>query len=89
MDEEMLMRALMVIAENPQKLNGMPSMPNVNTKTMGGKQFWNNIASYKGWRIQQNTITHHCRILDPKNVRRAWGGMEAMEKIFRKLAENN
>lgn len=65
------------------------SMPNINFPTMGGEVFWNNIAKYKGWRIQENTITHHCRILDPDNVRRAWGSMDAMEKVFKKYADNN
>lgn len=88
MDEEMLLKALTAIVNNQKLLNGI-SMPNINFPTMGGIMFWNNLATYKGWRIQQHTITHHCRILDPDDVRRAWGDMEGMEKIFKKLADNN
>lgn len=88
MDEEMLIQALKVISSNPQILRGI-SLPNINFPTMGGIMFWNNLASYKGWRIQQNTITQHCRILDPDDVRRAWGDEKGMEKIFKKLADNN
>lgn len=88
MDEQILMQALMAISGNPEILKSI-SLPNINFPTMGGVIFWNNLASYKGWRIQQHTITQHCRILDPDNVRRAWGNMEGMEKIFKKLADNN
>lgn len=88
MNENMLVEALTKIAANPSLLDNL-SLPNVNFPTMGGEIWWNNLASYKGWRIQQNTMTHHCRILDPDNVRRAWGGLDAMEKIFKKLADSN
>lgn len=95
MEEKMLVAALQNIAENPQKLKEIVDMfddvnlPNINFKTMGGHVFWNNLASYNGWRIQQNTLTHHCRILDPNDVRRAWGGLSAMEKVFMKMADSN
>lgn len=87
-EEKILMNALEKIASNPGLLDNI-SMPNINFPTMGGEVFWNNLAVYKGWRIQQNTLTHHCRILDPNDVRRAWGGMAAMEKVFQKLADSN
>lgn len=61
------------------------SLPNIPTSTMGGRVFWNELAECNGWRLQQNMITHHCRILDPENVRRAWGGDEAMAQLFGKL----
>ncbi len=81
-------KALEVIVKNPDILNQL-SLPNVNFLTLGGHVMWNNIAVYKGWKIQQNTLTHHCRIIDSNNIRRAWGGMDAMEKIFEKLADHN
>ncbi len=61
------------------------SLPNIPVTTMGGKVFWNELAECNGWRLQKNMITHHCRILDPQNVRRAWGGDEAMAKLFSKF----
>ena len=61
------------------------SMPNIPMKTMGGKTFWNELAECKGWRLQKNMITQHCRILDPQDIRRAWGGDDAMERLFQKL----
>lgn len=88
MDQKILVDALMQIVANPSILDNI-SLPNINFPTMGGHVFWNNLAEYNGWRIQQNTLTQHCRILDPNDIRRAWGGMEAMEKLFKRLANSN
>lgn len=85
MNRKTLVKALASIALNPDIISKF-SMPNVNFPTMGGILFWNDIANVNGWRMQQNTITQHIRILDPQNVRRAWGGMEAMERIFERIA---
>lgn len=85
MNRKTLVKALAAIALNPDIISKF-SMPNVNFPTMGGILFWNDIANVNGWRMQQNTITQHIRILDPQDVRRAWGGMEAMERIFERIA---
>lgn len=61
------------------------SMPNIPFPTMGGNVFWNELAECNGWRLQKNMFTQHCRILDPSDVRRAWGGDDAMERLFSKL----
>ncbi|MBR6144838.1 MAG: hypothetical protein IKQ23_11180 [Treponema sp.] len=63
----------------------MPSLPNINFPTMGGSVFWNNLAEVNGWRVQRNNITGHCRILDADDVRRAWGGEDAIIDLFNKL----
>ena len=52
--------------------------------TMGGVIFWDDIQECNGWRLQRNTFTGHYRILDPNDVRRAWGKGEALERIFSK-----
>ena len=85
MNRKTLVKALAAIALNPDIISKF-SMPNVNFPTMGGILFWNDIANVNGWRMQQNTITQHIRIIDPQDVRRAWGGMEAMERIFERIA---
>ncbi len=41
--------------------------------TLGGLQFWSDRLVYGGWRIQENFLTGHSRLLDAGNVRRAWG----------------
>ncbi|MCC9644867.1 lipase [Rhodopirellula sp. JC740] len=46
---------------------------NVPLPTMGGAQLWTDHLHRRGYRIQQNALTKHWRLLDPKNVRRAWG----------------
>ena len=85
MDEKLFAKALEIIAENPSLIRKF-SLPNINFPTMGGILFWNDLARCNGWRMQQNTITQHIRILDPDNVRRAWGGIDAMEEIFGLMA---
>jgi hypothetical protein len=60
---------------------------------MGGEVWWDNVAEHGGWKLQQNTLTKHARILDDQNVRRYWGtfnGMKrAMDRMASYLEENN
>jgi hypothetical protein len=53
---------------------------NLQLPTIGGKQFWTDHRWQQGWRIQQNAITEHWRLLDPDNVRVAWGSRAACEQ---------
>lgn len=46
---------------------------NLASKTGGGIQFWTDHIHRKGYRIQQNALTGHWRLLDPQNVRVSWG----------------
>ena len=85
MEEQILLMALKMITANPSLLNG--NMPNLPLPTMGGHTFWNNLAVEKGWKVQQNMLTHHVRILDDNDVRRAWGSEEEMMKLFRKIVK--
>lgn len=56
----------------------MWTLPTVNwkLKTLGGRQFWGDVVHFRGWRIQRNVVTGHCRLLDPADVRHAWGDLE-------------
>ncbi|GAB0170468.1 helix-turn-helix transcriptional regulator [Lysinibacillus sp. CTST325] len=38
-------------------------------KTMGGYIWWKNLSEYNGYRLQQNVISQHFRILDTNNYR--------------------
>ena len=58
---------------------------NIPIKTMGGKQVWADEKIYSGWRIQRHALTGHFRLLDPKNVRRAWGSLEKCDERLREL----
>ncbi len=58
---------------------------NLQFKTFGGKQFWTDIRIQGEWRIQRNHYTRHCRILDDKNVRQAWGSFDQCQQRFEAL----
>ena len=49
---------------------------NIPTWTLGGKQFWTDELIHGRWRIQRHAISGHYRLLDPANVRRAWGSWD-------------
>lgn len=55
------------------------SFLNWQTPTLGGKQLWTDFQWRGGWRIQQNVLTKHWRLLDPNNVRYAWGNRAACD----------
>lgn len=61
------------------------SGPNIALPTLGGKQLWADTFIYAGWRIQQNVVTGHFRLLDNKDIRRAWGDEAACREEFEKL----
>lgn len=59
--------------------------PNIAMWTLGGKQFWTDRFFHRGWRIQENALTGHARLLDPQNVRRCWGGFAACRTVFERI----
>lgn len=44
--------------------------------TLGGMQFWNDISVAGKYKIQQNVITGHCRVLKDNYLRYHWGSKE-------------
>lgn len=46
---------------------------NLPAPTLGGIQLWRDSHVFAGWRIQENVLTGHFRLLDPGDFRRAWG----------------
>ncbi|NLS93569.1 MAG: lipase [Planctomycetaceae bacterium] len=58
---------------------------NVTAPTGGGKQFWTDRMVQHDWRIQQNVCTGHCRLLDDKDFRRAWGSYDGCRQEFERL----
>lgn len=68
-------------------LEELGAMPNIPTPTMGGAVFWTDLSVLNGWRVQKNWMFGNCRILDPNDVRRAWGGESQMLKAFEALME--
>lgn len=64
-----------------------PKPWNIQIATLGGKQFWTDHRWWNGYRVQFNSTLDHWRLLDPKSVRRAWGGQQAMlEELDRVVA---
>ncbi len=49
----------------------------VPMKTFGGLQFWGDLHYFHGWRVQQNVLTSHYRLLDEKDVRHQSGTLQA------------
>ncbi len=71
-------------------LESAGTLPNIPFPTLGGKVFWNTIAEQDGWKVQKNMFTQHCRVLDPNNVRKAWGlSEEVLLAELQKLAGQN
>lgn len=62
-----------------------PGKPNLITPTLGGKQVWGDELFYGQWRIQRNSLTDHCRLLDPQDKRHAWGTFAECRAALDKL----
>lgn len=54
--------------------------------TMGGRQFWSDVFAQAGWRIQENAITGHFRLLGPEDKRHQWGSYEACFEAFKNIS---
>lgn len=61
------------------------SLPNIPFPTMGGEVFWTTEMNYDGWRMQQNMVTKHARIIDPNNIRIAWGTYNGMVRAMKRV----
>lgn len=85
--KEIIDKAINNPTEIFQVLQADLNMPNVPTKTLGGHTFWDTLVEYKGYKLQQNLITKHARILDSDNVRIAWGTINGMKKALERKVE--
>src|SRR5688572_25436244 len=56
--------------------------PNLDAATYGGKQFWTDELVFHEWRIQRNAVTGHYRLLDDRDVRRAWGKFDDCVQVL-------
>lgn len=59
--------------------------PNLRLPTLGGKQLWADEFVYAGYRIQENEVSSHHRLLAPDDTRLAWGTWEACHEAFQRL----
>jgi hypothetical protein len=58
---------------------------NFPTATLGGQLYWSDELVHHNWRIQQNVLTGHYRLLDDRNFRRAWGTIDQCREAFDEL----
>lgn len=56
--------------------------------TMGGRQFWGDVQFFQGWKIQQNVITKHYRLLNSRDQRQESGTLEECQKRLEELKES-
>jgi len=54
--------------------------------TFGGKQLWADEYVCSGWRIQENIVSGHHRLLDPSDVRITWGTWDHCKAHFDRVA---
>ena len=60
---------------------------NLAVRTGGGMQFWTDLRNVGGWKIQQNSETGHCRLIDPTWVRRAWGNFAHCDQTLQQQVQ--
>jgi hypothetical protein len=83
----LLAAGLLAAAQSPGSLGDVRDgpLPNLALPTLGGTQLWVDEAWREGWRVQRHVWTGHHRLLDPHDVRRAWGEREACSRRLREL----
>ncbi|MBE0508237.1 MAG: hypothetical protein IBX50_16230 [Marinospirillum sp.] len=87
MNNQALKVALGILVSSPDLIERIGLLPNIKTPTMGGELWWNNLAQCDGWRVQRNSVTGHCRILDEQDVRHAWGAESKVMEFFQKVLD--
>ncbi|UCH72745.1 MAG: alpha/beta fold hydrolase [Rhodospirillales bacterium] len=65
--------------------NQAATWPNLAMPTLGGRQLWADRYFHAGWRIQENVLTGHARLLDPSDIRRCWGPYDACRAAFERI----
>jgi pimeloyl-ACP methyl ester carboxylesterase len=55
---------------------------NFELPTLGGSQYWSDVRVVGEWKIQRNAATEHHRLIDDKDIRRAWGTREQCEFVL-------
>ncbi len=80
------------VAQHRSNDNDAPTMPpsvpfNLKWKTLGGKQFWTDTLHNGGWRIQENAVSGHFRLIDDAQRRHAWGTRETCRQKLQALKE--
>ncbi len=62
-------------------------MGNIPLKVADNEIMWTVLRREKGWKLEQNIITDHARILNPDGIRVAWGDRSDMERCMDSLVK--
>lgn len=87
-----LMLVSLMNADKAQSQENNPvleALQAIKLPTLGGMQFWTDLRWWHGWRLQENQVTDHCRILDGSNVRHYFGSRAECEAQFQKYIDQN
>ena len=82
-----MLLALLIAGKLLMKPGG--DRPNKEEKITGKQHFWRDKKVKNGYRLQQNLLDDHARILDKDNIRKATGSMSAMEDKFDRLVSGS
>lgn len=77
-------------ASSQDKPDGQPpkkTQVKIPMKTFGGRQFWGDVRFFHGWKIQQNVLTKHFRLLDEKDFNHASGTLAKCEDKLKEIQE--
>ncbi len=61
--------------------------PSVEGRVMDWEIWWDVLETASGWKLERHKVTRHCRILDPKKTRVAWGRESDMRAAFKKVLQ--
>jgi hypothetical protein len=84
-DKDGMKKVLAFIIDHQNLLDNLSTL-NMKFPVGKGVFFWDDLARYDGWIIQQNKISNHIRITDDKGIRRGWGSAGEMEEFFMQIA---
>ena len=59
--------------------------PGIEGHVMDAEIWWTVLESFGGWKLEENKVTGHCRIIDPEKLRKAWGREAEMRMAFEKV----
>ena len=59
--------------------------PTVEGHVMDSMIWWDVLDSCRGWKLEKNKMTGHCRIIDSHKMRTAWGREAEMRAAFEKV----
>ena len=77
------------MSDREHENNDEQAFPNIEFPTLGGKQLWTDYMWRQGWRLQQNAITKHWRLLDERSIRKAWGNRVRCERFLDREGPEN